>query len=126
MNNIRQIESWRAEEIAKVYLLNSGLVTLVPEYNSKFDFLAISKRSPEKKIAVEVKATRHTKEEIKKVSDKTKKQFSSYNLPILLMYINDDKENGFFEVINEIGVQKPEIHPLQQEELEKELSKLMR
>jgi hypothetical protein len=126
MKNIREFETWRAEEIAKVFLLNSGLVTLVPEYGNKYDFLAISKKSPDKKVAVEVKATKYSKDDIKRVFTKTKEQFSKSELPVLLMYINYDKENGYFEVLEENGVRKKEIQPLQTEKLTRELSELIK
>lgn len=126
MKNIREFESWRAEEIAKVFLLNSGLVTLVPEYGNKYDFLAISKKSPDKKIAIEIKPTRHSKDDIKKASARAKKQFSKFRLPVLLMYINQDKENGYFEVLQENGLEKNEIQPLQPEKFKKELYELIR
>lgn len=126
MKNIREFETWRAEEIAKVFLLNSGLVTLVPEYGNKYDFLAISKKSPDKKIAVEIRATKYSKDYIKRVFTKTKRQFSKSQLPVLLMYINYDKENGYFEVLKENGVEKKEIQPLQPEKFKRELSELIK
>lgn len=126
MKNIREFETWRAEEIAKVFLLSSGLVTLVPEYGNKYDFLAISKKSPYKKVAVEVKATKYSKEDIKRVFTKTRRQFSKSGLPVLLMYINYDEENGYFEVLEENGVEKKEIQPLKPEKFKRELSELIK
>src|SRR5215213_1021339 len=126
MKDIKKFEGWRAEEIAKVFLLNSGLVTLLPEYNDQFDFLAISKDFPDKKIAVEVKATKYSKGEIRKVFNKTRKQLSNYQLPVLVMYIDQDKENGYFEVLKEGGTRENEIQPLQPEKFKQELSQLIK
>ncbi len=42
MKSVKKFEDWRAEEIAKVYLLNCGLVTLIPDYDNKYDFIAIN------------------------------------------------------------------------------------
>lgn len=98
----------------------------MPEYGNKYDFLAISKKSPDKKIAVEIKATKYSRDDIKRVFTKAKRQFSKIQLPVLLMYINYDKENGYFEVLEENGVEKKNIHLLQAEKLNRELSELIK
>ena len=121
----KQFEAWRAEEIAKVLLLNSGLVKLVPEYNDQFDFLAISSQSPDKKIAVEVKPTKSSGEEIKRVFNKTREQLSKCELPVLLMYVNSDSENGYFEVLSKNGKQVHGIQLLQPAQLESTLAELV-
>jgi len=126
MKGIREIENWRAEEIAKVYLLNSGLVTLLPNYTTdKFDFLAIGKDLPDRKIAVEVKATKYPKNEIKKVFGKIRKEYTRLPLPVIVMYIDYDKENGYFEILKKKSEVKHDLQPLQSDTLKQELSGLV-
>lgn len=125
MTDTKKIESWRAEEIAKVFLLNSGLVTLVPQYENAFDFIAISKQAPNKKIAVEVKATKYSEEGVKRIAAKAKNQFLKTGLPILMMYINSDKEDGYFQILRENNEQCQEVQPLQSKQLNEQLSELI-
>lgn len=124
MKDVKKIEEWRAEEIAKVYLLNSGLVTLLPNYNDKFDFLAISKENPDKKIAIDVKATKYSRSEIEKQLLKTKKNITLNGLPVLLMFINYDKENGFFEVLKQNEVN--ELQPIKTDIFNKKIKELVK
>lgn len=125
MKGIKNLENWRAEEIAKVYLLNSGLVTLLPNYTDNFDFLAISKNLPDKKIAVEVQATKYPQKEIKKVFSKTRRRFAQSSLPGILMYIDYDKENGYFEVFEKNSEANHVIQPLQTDKLKEQISQLI-
>jgi len=126
MNNTKKIETWRAEEIAKVFLLNSGLVSLLPDFDNKFDFLAISNKTPDKKILIEVKATKYPKSELKKAFIKTRNQLSHTNLPAVLMYINYDNENGYFETFKHIPHNKnQEIQVLQADKFKEKLEELI-
>lgn len=125
MKGIKNLENWRAEEIAKVYLLNSGLVTLLPNYTDNFDFLAISKNLPDKKIAVEVQPTKYSQKEIKKVFSKTRRKFAQSSLPGILMYIDYDKENGYFEVFEKSSEANHIILPLQTDKLKEQISQLI-
>lgn len=125
MTDAKKMEGWRAEEIAKVFLLNSGLVTLVPEHDDNFDFIAISKQAPAKKIAVEVKATKYSEEGIRKIAAKIKAQASKTSLPILMMYINSDKEDGYFQILREDNGQCQELQPLQSKQFKERLSELI-
>lgn len=121
VKDTKNFEAWRAEEIAKVYLLNSNLLTLLPESDDQFDFFAISKNQPARKIAVEVKATKYAKGDIKRVFNGTRNKFSEYPFPVILMYINNDKENGYFEIFNN-GLSSHEIEPLETERLREKIS----
>lgn len=125
MKGIKKFESWRAEEIAKVYLINSGLVSLLPNNTDKFDFLAISKQTPEKKIAIEVKATKYSKSELKRIFSKIRRRYSNFKMPVVLMYIDYDKENGFFEILKSDLDSNNLIQPLDTTTLKSELSALL-
>lgn len=123
MNEMRAIELERATAIGSVYLLNSGLVKLLPDYN-EFDFLAISKTSPNKKIAIEIQATRYSKREIEKIFEKKRIRLAAAGLPVLLMYINERKEIGYFEVIDR-HKHHQQIEPLQTDKLQQQLQQLV-
>lgn len=113
---------WRAEEIAKVYLLNSGLVTLLPDYENKFDFIAISKTSPEKIFAIEVKASKNPKSTNILFTPNEKEMIANSKFPVLLMYIDYDKEKGYYELINDN--KRTEMKPIQSEEFNQKLRDL--
>jgi hypothetical protein len=126
MNDTKKIEAWRAEEIAKVFLLNSGLVSLLPDYENNHDFVAISKKRPDKKIIIEVKATKYPKSELKKAFIKTRNQLSHSTLPALLMYINYDNENGYFESFKNVQCENNhEIQVLQTDKFKEGLEELI-
>lgn len=122
MKNTKNFEDWRAEEIAKVYLLNSGLITLLPDYENKFDFIAISKASPEKRFAIEVKATKIPTSDIPKVLPREGNLFDDSKFPVLRMYIDHDKEKGYYEIINRS--KRAEIQPIQSKEFDTKLKEL--
>ena len=122
MKNAKKFEDWRAEEIAKVYLLNSDLVTLLPDYENKYDFIAISKSSPEKRFAIEVKATKLPESDIPRVSHKVRSLFADSQFPVLIMYIDNDKEKGYYEIID--CSEREEIKPIQSEEFNARLKEL--
>ncbi len=81
----------------------------------------ISKTSPEKRFAIEVKATKQTKSDIPKVSSEVKSLMNK-KFPVLMMYIDYDKEKGYFEIIN--SNQNGQLEPLESKEFDNKLKQL--
>jgi hypothetical protein len=126
MINEKNFKKWRAEAIAKLYLLNSGLVALLPNYSDKYEFLAISKNAPDKNFAIEIKATKCPKREIKRVFHNTRRKFTNYSLPVILMYVNyDDMGKGYFEVFKKNSRKDREIQSLEVGVLKETISELI-
>ena len=99
MNTIKNINGWRAVEIAKVYLLNYGKIQLLKDKSGKFDFIAFKINDLNKRIAIEIKATKYSKSEIINTYKDHRKHIShKEKIPVLIMYINYDNEKGFFEI----------------------------
>lgn len=100
MKNIRDFGAWRAEEIAKVFLLNTKIIDIYPDSSNKFDFIVVGKLSSQKRIGIEIKATKYSKSEITKKYNQTTNKFIDSSIPVIIMYIDYDNEKGFFQVIN--------------------------
>lgn len=124
MENIKQFSAWRSEEIAKVILFNSGLVDLLVNHTGKFDFIAVSKKSPSKRIYIEVKATKYSRSEIPRIFLKVRNALVHYRMPVLMMYIDYDKEKGFYEVIKR--KLQSEVKPIMINSFKEELTKLLK
>lgn len=100
MKNIKQFQGWRAEQITKVFLLNSSLFEL-NEYHSHvdkgYDFVAVLKEEPYKRFGIDIKATKYSKSEI------TRKYFSKTSvgeLPLIQFFVNYDEESGYFRIVS--------------------------
>ncbi len=102
MKNKRQFQGWRSEQIAKVFLLNSGLFDIVENFSSnsdeKADFIAVYKEMDDKRFEVEVKATKYSKHEIQRKY--AKKNGHSPNALVIEFYVNYDEETGYFRLAN--------------------------
>lgn len=125
MNEQRRLEHERAETIATLYLLNSGLVKLVPDYSDDYDFLAISKNDSLRQFAVEVKLTKYPKKDLKRIFSKERKKISRLSLPSIFIYIDQHKENGFYEIFKKGQKVTRELQPLDIQELNKQISNLI-
>jgi len=121
MKNKKQFQGWRAEQIAKVFLLNSGLfdLTEITNYSHKdkgYDFIGILKANQNKRLGIDVKATKYSKSEIKnKLFSKT---YLS-ELPLLQLFVNYDKESGYFRIVTEN--RKSELKVMKRETLINEI-----
>jgi len=96
----RKWAKWYAGEIAKIYLLNSGLVNLLPDREEKYDFIAVSSRQPLKQFPVKIKATKYRPSEIFKAYQKTRANLVRRKSPVLVMYVDYDSREGFYEYID--------------------------
>lgn len=100
MKNIKKFQGWRSEQIVKVFLLNSGLLSLTENFlniDSGIDFIGFYIENPNIRYGIEIKATKYSKNEIE-----TKYPLSqiSLNFPVIYFYINYDIENGYFRFWN--------------------------
>lgn len=100
MKTIKNYGGWMAEEIAKTYLLETGLFDISIPSDGKFDFIARSKDDFNKIIAIEVKASKYSKSEILREYKKSRQGFLEKNLPVIMLYINYADKTGLIEVIN--------------------------
>jgi hypothetical protein len=93
---MKNFESWRASEIAKVFLQNSGRIKLISDYQNKFDYIGMYNNI---KIGIEIKATKYSKSEILRVYSSLRQQLCSNEYPVIVFYVNYDKESGYFEIL---------------------------
>lgn len=99
MSTAKKIEAWRAELIAKVFLLSNGYSVLPVEGDKSYDFIAQNDNAGHQKLAIEVLPTRYSKQEIVKKFSVLRDSIVPNGIPVVLLFINSDKENGYFEVI---------------------------
>ena len=119
MKNIKQFQGWRAEQIAKVFLLNLGVFEL-NEYSSLkdkgYDLIAVLKDNPDKKVGIDIKASKYSKNEIKsRYFTKTVIR----ELPLIQIFVNYDKESGYFRFVNQHT--STELKPLKKDIFLKEI-----
>ena len=97
MDNVNDFREWRAEEIAKLFLLKSKYKLMIEKYPTPlFDFFIYFKTDPSVKFAVEVKTTRNYQKGIRKqlTNIKIYKDASMITLPVLLFKIDEENEKG--------------------------------
>lgn len=97
MDNVKNFKEWRAEEIAKVFLLKSNYKLAVDQYPTPlFDFFVTVKDNPKVKFAVEVKTTSSFQLNLKKQLSniKTYRDADMITIPVLLFKIDEKKETG--------------------------------
>lgn len=117
MSTNKEIEAWRAELIAKVFLLSSGFTVLPVPDDKSYDFIAIEEQGKHQKLAVEVLPTRSSKMAIVKKFGALRDSIVPNGIPVVLFYINSDREDGYFEVI---GKQKKSgILPMEKDVFQK-------
>lgn len=100
MINEKIIESRRAEEITKIFLLkNKDLI--IKNGHPNFDFEIKNINFPGKKINIEVKASKYNWDKIVTMTKNRIKNIEFLELPILLININVDTEKGLFGILTE-------------------------
>lgn len=100
MEPTTKYRSWMAEQIAKSYLYETGLLDVYQNEIEGFDFICMLKNNLNNIFAVEVKASQYTKSQILKQYKKTREKFLKTNMPVLMLYINYIDRTGYFEFIN--------------------------
>lgn len=98
MKNIKQFQGWRSEQIVKVFLLSSGLLSFTENYSNidyEIDFIAFYNENPNVKFGIEIKASKYSKSEIEK---KYPLKPVRLDFPIIYFYINYDNESGYFRI----------------------------
>ena len=97
MNNIKNFKEWRAEEIAKVFLLKTDFKMSIENYPTPlFDLFVTLKDTPRVKFAVEVKTTGLFNLKINNQIEKIKvyRDNGMLTIPVLIFKINEEKETG--------------------------------
>ncbi len=97
MRSEKEIEAFRAELIAKLFLYGTGFTEVFPDMDKHYDFIAQAK--PGKRLGIEVKQTRSSRADILKKFATLRNSFTANGMPVVLFYINSDKEDGYFEII---------------------------
>lgn len=122
MRTIRNYSDWMAEEIAKTYLLETGLLDISTPSDRKFDFVAIFKKDFNKVIAIEVKASKYRKSEILREYRTIRESYTMNRFPVIMFYINYIDKTGLIEVIQEKLTDN--LIPLTTDNLIKEIEKI--
>ena len=102
MEDIKNFSEWRAEEIAKIYLLKSGYNLTIEKYPTPlFDFFITLKDNPEVRFAVEVKTSKNFLPGLRKQLSNLKiyRDAGMITLPVLLFKIDEVKEKGKLDFI---------------------------
>lgn len=120
MSTDRKIEAWRAELIAKLFLMSNGYTVLPNGFQKSHDFIVQSDFDIKQQLAVEVKQTRYSKETILKKFAHLRDSIVPNGLPVVLFFINSDKENGYFEVIGK--KKRTGLLPLKKEVFQEQLA----
>jgi hypothetical protein len=97
MSTVKNFEEWRAEEIAKLFLLKSGFKMAIENYPTPLlDFFIVLKDKPDVKFAVEVKTNKSFNLRIKKQVEQLKiyRDAGMLTIPVLIFKINDEAETG--------------------------------
>ena len=124
MKYLKKFEEWRAEQIAKVYLLsNNNFFTLLPSNDENLDFFLLKNDDFSKKIGVFIIPTKYQKSEIKKIYDNLRRNFKTLNIPIIIMYINYDNKHGFYEIVN--GALTQDVTNIKIDEFKKKIDELI-
>ncbi len=96
-SNLSSLKAWRAEEIAKIFLLRSEYKMSIEKYPTPlFDFFVTLKSHPNVQFAVEVKTTVNFQNAIKEQLAKLKmyRNVGMIEVPVLLFRIDEKEENG--------------------------------
>jgi hypothetical protein len=122
MRTIKNYSGWMAEEIAKTYLLETGLLDISVPSDRRFDFVAMTKKNFDTVIAIEVKASKYKKSEIIREYKTKRESFAKKKFPVIMFYINYIDKTGLIEVIN--GKLTDNLIPLTTDNLINEIKKI--
>jgi hypothetical protein len=101
MKNIKDFESWRAEQMAKVFLSRFDYLSIRESFSSGLDFiigLDNDNERVETLFGIEVKAGKNRGWHSKKLIE-NQKVYKEYNFPILLFLFDMDTDIGYFSWI---------------------------
>ena len=85
--------------IAKSYLQNVGLEQIKVGSNKSNDFIITQNSNLNRKIVVDVKASKYTLTDIKRAYKGLWTKYKQRKDPTLLMYINYENKKGFFHIL---------------------------
>lgn len=133
MSHVKNFSEWRAEQIAKLFLVSQKGIQVSADGNPFFDFTAYFEKPDKTVITIGVSSipTKYTRQDIPArlalVRYKATEVANKINLPVANFYINIDSEKGFFEVIQPVqatdsGIRS--IHALSEASFREELSHL--
>lgn len=97
MDNIKKFKEWRAEEIAKIFLLKSDFKLSIDKYPTPlFDFFIILKDKPNVKFAVEVKTSSRFEARLNQQLTQIRiyRDAEMITIPVLLFKIDEKTETG--------------------------------
>ena len=97
MDNIKNFNEWRAEEMAKIFLLKSVYKLTIEKYPTPlFDFFISLKDRPDVKFAVEVKTSNDFLPSLRKQLSNIViyRDAGMITIPVLLFKIDEKKEKG--------------------------------
>lgn len=97
MDNIKNFNEWRAEEMAKIFLLKSMYKLSIEKYPTPlFDFFISLKDRPEVQFAVEVKTSNRFLPDLRKQLSNivNYRDAGMITIPVLLFKIDEKKEQG--------------------------------
>lgn len=97
MNTIKNFKEWRAEEIAKLFLLKSTYPLIIEKFPAPiFDLFITLKKKPKIKFAVEVKEVSKFNKSIAQLLKNVRPYFAEnmVNIPVLIFKINEEGETG--------------------------------
>lgn len=116
MKKPRKYTTWRAAQIAKIALLNSGFSSVRDSPERPFDLVAVSSRADGKVFLIEVKSSKHPSKSISDFVSKIKSRGVALK-PMMVIAVNSDSDRGVFKIIEE-NKETP-ILPLERSQLEK-------
>ena len=122
MRTLKNYKNWMAEEIAKTYLLATGLIDINKSSDKNYDLFAMPKQDFNKRIGIDIKASQYSKSEILKEYKKTRESYVNTNIPVIMFYINAMDKTGLIEVID--NKLTDDLISLSTDSLTKEINKI--
>jgi hypothetical protein len=98
MKNNQNIQGWRADQIVKLFVLNSGVLSITenyPDIDDRLDYIGIYRENPQIKFGIVIKATKYSQSEIDRKYTSTQEDME---LPVIYFFIDYDKEAGVFRL----------------------------
>lgn len=113
---VKNFANWRAEQIAKVALLNSGFNQVYEDPEHNFDFVAVSGATSSQLFMVDVKSSSNPRRSLPVLAKGHRNRLNSKR-PVLVVVVDAEGGEGVFRLIE--GDKQGETLPLNRDELEK-------
>lgn len=122
MDDLKNTNGLRAENLAKAFLLNTNQFLIQQDFSNMFDFSIIDKRNRNKIFGVQINSVGTLEKNKVLLPFRIKRnRISHLHTPAIIIYIDLERQEGLFEILNSRRISN-RLLPLENLKFKKEVA----